>query len=70
MTMLTHTRGRFERTAHSSGRQGAIGTAAAKAHPATIKRFCICALTLLAAGGALAAIIALKAAIYVPRFNY
>jgi hypothetical protein len=69
MTMLTHTRGRFERTAHSSGRQGAVGTAA-KAHPATIKRFCICALTLLAAGGALAAIIALKAAIYVPRFNY
>jgi hypothetical protein len=70
MTMLTHTRGAFERTAHSSGGLGAIGTAAAKAHLATIKRLCNRALTVLAAGGVLAAIVALKAAIYLPRLNY
>jgi hypothetical protein len=35
-----------------------------------IKRFCVCALAAVAAGGALAAIMALKAAIYLSRFNY
>jgi hypothetical protein len=70
MTMLMHTRGPFERAADSSDRQDAVATAAAKAHLAAIKRFCICALTVLAAGGVLAAIIALKATIYLSRFNY
>jgi len=70
MTMLMHTRGPLERAAHSSGRPDAVGTAAGNAHLATIKRFCICALTIMAAGGAVTAIIALKAAIYLPRFNY
>jgi hypothetical protein len=35
-----------------------------------IKRFCICALVAVAAGAALATIIALKAAIYLSRFDY
>jgi hypothetical protein len=70
MTMLTHPRGPFERAADSSGRPDTVGAAAAKAHLATIKRFCICALTVLAAGGVLAAIIALKATIYLSRLNY
>jgi hypothetical protein len=50
--------------------QAGYGTAAAKAHLATIKRFCICAFTVLAAGGVLAAIVALKATIYLSRLNY
>jgi hypothetical protein len=70
MTMLTHSRGPFERSAYSSGRRDTAGAGAAEAHLAMIKRFCICALTILAAGGALAAIIALKAAIYYWRFHY
>lgn len=70
MTMLTHPRGPLDQAADSSGRLDTVGTAAAKAHLATIKRLCICALTVLAAGGALAAIIALKATIYLSRLNY
>jgi hypothetical protein len=69
MTMLTHPRGPLDQAADSSGRR-TVGTAAAKAHLATIKRFCICALTVLAAGGVFAAIIALKATIYLSRLNY
>jgi hypothetical protein len=39
-------------------------------HGAMIRRFCLCALTALLAGGALAGIIALKAAIFLSRLNY
>jgi hypothetical protein len=35
-----------------------------------IKRICICVVTVLMAGAALAGIIALKAAIYLSRLNY
>jgi hypothetical protein len=70
MTMVMHTRGPLDRAADSSGRLDTVGTAAAKAHLATIKRFCICAFTVLAAGGVFAAIIALKATIYLSRLNY
>jgi hypothetical protein len=70
MTMLTHPRGPFERARYSLGRRDTDGTIAAEAHLAMIRRFCICAVTILVAGGAVAAIIALKAAIYLSRFNY
>jgi hypothetical protein len=69
MTMLTHTRGPFERAPYSAGNRDTITAgAAAAAHLAMIKRFCLGAVTILAAGGAVAAIMALKIAIYLPRF--
>jgi hypothetical protein len=61
MTMLTHARGSFQRPTSSSERQDAAGADAAEARLAKIKRFGICALTLLLAGGALTGIIALRA---------
>jgi hypothetical protein len=70
MTMLTHTRSPFERAPYSSRRRDAARADAAQAHLAMIKRFCFCALMAVLAGGALAAIIALKAAIYLSRFSY
>ena len=70
MTMLTHTRVPFERTPYSSGRRDAARAEVAQARFATIKRFCACALTVVLAAGALAAIIALKAAVYFLRFGY
>jgi hypothetical protein len=61
MTMLMHTRGPFEGAPNSSERQDAAGAGAAEARLATIKRFGMCALTLLLAGGALTGIVALRA---------
>jgi hypothetical protein len=61
MTMLTHARGRLQRPTYSPRRQDAPAADAADAHLVMIKRFCMCALTILLAGGALAGIIALKA---------
>ena len=61
MTMLTHARGPFRRPTCSPERREAATPGAAEAHVAMIKRFCICALTILLAGSALAGIIALKA---------
>ena len=61
MTMLTHARGPFQRSTYSPERQDAATPGAAEAHVAMIKRFGICALTILLAGSALAGIIALKA---------
>ena len=61
MTMLMHTRGRFEGAPNSSERRDAAGADAAEARRAMIKRFGICAVTILLAGSALAGIIALKA---------
>jgi len=68
MTMLTHTRGPFERAPYSTARPSSAGSGAAKAHLAAIKRFLAGFLTILAAGTAVAAIMALKIAIYLPRF--
>jgi hypothetical protein len=69
MTMLTHTRGIFERAARSPVRQHPVLTGA-KARRATIRRLCRGAVTILATGGVLTAIIALKAVIYLLRFNH
>ena len=60
MTMLMHTRGPFERAPSSLERQDAAGADRAEARLAMIKRFGICALTLLLAGGALTGIVALR----------
>jgi hypothetical protein len=68
MTTLTPTRGPLERVPYSSGRRDAVG--AGPAQVTMIKRFCMCALAALVAGGAVAGIVALKTAIYFWRFNY
>jgi hypothetical protein len=70
MTMLTHTRGVFERAAYLPVSRHPARTAAAKAQLAAVKRFCLCAAAILTAGTVLTAIIALKTAIYLSRFNY
>jgi hypothetical protein len=78
MTMLTHARAPFERARRTSGKRDTAETAAARAHLqahlqahlATIKRFCMTALTVVAAGTVLVAIMALKVAIYLPRVTH
>jgi hypothetical protein len=66
MTMLTHTRVPFERSPAS--RRDPVGNSAAKARLGMIQRVCIGTLKVLAAAGAIAAIIGLKAVIYYWRF--
>ena len=68
MTMLTHTRSPFERARYSQESGSDVCASSAAAHLAAIKRFCLGALTILLAGSAVAAIMALKIAIYLPRF--
>lgn len=68
MTMLTHTHGPFEPAPRSTERRNTTEAGTAAAHLAMIKRFCIGALAVVAAGSALAVIVALKAAIYYWRF--
>ena len=69
MTMLMHTSDPLGRTA--SKRRDAVSTQAnAQAHLAVIKRLGVGTLAVLAAGAALAAIIALKAALFVWVFHY
>ncbi len=66
MTMLTH--GPFRRARPTSSSRGGARARGAAAPLATIKRYCIGAVTILAAGIALVAIMALKIAIYLPHF--
>jgi hypothetical protein len=66
MTMLTHTHGPFERTPHSSGARSPAAARSAAAQLSMIKRFCVGAVTILAAWAAVAAIMALKIAVYLP----
>jgi len=61
MTMLTHAREPSQRPTYSLKRQDAATPNAAEAHVAMIKRFCICALTILLAASARAGIVALRA---------
>jgi hypothetical protein len=70
MTMLTDTRGLFNRASDSSTRLDTAGARPAAAHLAMIKRFFTCALIMLAAGGAVAAIMALKIIAYLPRLDF
>jgi hypothetical protein len=68
MTMLTHPRGPFKGARYPLESRSEVRATSAAAHLATIRRFCLGALTILLAGSAVAAIMALKIAIYLPRF--
>ena len=68
MTMLMQTRGPFEEARHPLENRSGVRAASAAAHLETIKRFCLGALAILLGGSAIAAIMALKIAIYLPRF--
>jgi hypothetical protein len=70
MTMLTHTGGSLKPAHRSADGEDAAGTVPANALLAMIRRFGISALSVLAVGGTLAAIIALKATLFVWVFHY
>ena len=70
MTMLMHTSGPFKPARHSSQRPERVAVPPAAAYLAAIKRFCRGALTALAAGAALAAVIALKTALFFWVYHY
>ena len=70
MTLLLHERGPFDRVSDSSRRPDRAAPATVAAHLATIKRVSKFALAVLMVGGALAGIIALRAAISLSRLNF
>jgi hypothetical protein len=70
MPTLMHTRAPFQQTPSSIEKRGTIGESATEARLAMAKRFCVSALTVLAAGCAIAATVALKAAIFFWVFHY
>ena len=70
MTMLMHTRGPLERASYSSPRRDRSGADTARAHLSIIKRLFMSAFVVLAAGSAIAAIVALKAAAFIWVFHY
>lgn len=67
MSMLTH---HFEYPFHSSATKAAAATGPTKARRGAIKRICLRAMIALLAGGGLAALVALKSAIFFWRFSY
>jgi hypothetical protein len=69
--MLTRTYGPLEQgAAYSSQRRDIVAFRPAAAYLAMTKRFCVSVLAVLAAGSAIAAIIALKAAFFLWVFHY
>jgi hypothetical protein len=68
MTMLAHTDSPFKPARNPA--TGRAATGAANARPAMTWRFGLFALKVLIAGGAVAGVIALKAAFYFSRFSY
>lgn len=70
MTMLAHTGNRFKPASYSSGPQHTAGATPVGAHLAAFKRFCMCAVGVLVAGGVVAGIIAIRMAAYFWRFPY
>jgi hypothetical protein len=66
MAMLTHN---LERPLRPSQVEQCVRSATTRPHLAIIRRVCLAVLTVLLAGGALAAVIALKTAIYFWRFK-
>lgn len=70
MTMLTHTGNRFKPASYSPGRRDTAGATPVGAHLAVFKRFCVCAVAVLLAGGAVTGIIAIRTAAYFWRFPY
>jgi hypothetical protein len=69
MTMLIHTNGPFE-PARDSSQRHRVAARPAAAYLAMIKRVCRGALIVLAAGAALAAVIALKTALFFWVYHY
>ena len=67
MTMLTPTRGQFERAAYSSGNRSRIGARLRLDDRQTILAFLLFGAVM--AGAALTAIMALKVIVYLPRFH-
>jgi hypothetical protein len=70
MTMLRHTRSPFGPARNPLENRSDVHATSAAAHLAIIKRSCLAALTILAAGSAVAAIMALKIALYLLRFYH
>jgi len=70
MTMLTHTYGPSGRPQYSPETRDTTQTSVSRASQAAIRRLCLRALAVLMVGGALAGIIALKAAIFLMYFNH
>jgi hypothetical protein len=68
MTLLTPARGPVEGARYTLEGRSDLRAGNAAAHLAMIKRFCLGALAILLGGLAVAAIMALKIAIYLPRF--
>jgi len=68
MTLLTHTDCPFERVPYPSAKREQ--PAAANAHLAMIKRFCLIALASLLALCAVGGVIALKTAAYLSHFTH
>ena len=70
MSMLMHTSGPFKPARHSSQQPDRVAVRPAAAYLSLIKRFCRGALTVLAAGATLAAVIALKTALFFWVYHY
>lgn len=70
MSILMHTRGPFEWACYSSEGRDRVGARPARAYLAMIKRFCLCALAAVLAGGAVAVIMAIKVAAVLWRLKY
>ncbi|MGH6714235.1 MAG: hypothetical protein ACREEK_35425 [Bradyrhizobium sp.] len=68
MTMLTYPGSRFKPIAHPSGPRDTANAARIGARRAMLKRICLHIVVGLLAGGAMAAIIALRTAAYFWRF--
>ena len=69
MTMLTHPGSEFKPASYRSGPQN-TADATTIANFGMLKRFCLCAFTVLLAGGGVAGIIAFKTAIALSRISY
>jgi hypothetical protein len=70
MTMLTFTRGPFERARATPRNRRSTGIGRAAAYLPTIRRFCLGVVTILVAWIALAAIMAVKVIAYLPHFHH
>jgi len=66
MTLLSHD---LERSSYASASRELPRTRLTRSHRATLKQLGLCVLTLLFSSGALAAVIALRTAIYVSRLH-
>jgi hypothetical protein len=70
VTMQAGASGLYVQPPVPSAGPGQVGAGPAAARSTAARQFLVCALAALVGGGAVAAIIALKAAIYLARSNY